>query len=127
MSRESCFITILVIALLTGACSRYSVAVPSTETDSASIGGPVIFVSINGVIPDEKPKHHDIPAGENEVTILFRSYMQTSECTYIFNAVAGHQYEFVTRANPDPITLYRVARENWLFSTRWTWVNPSAT
>jgi len=44
------------------------------------IKGPVIFVSINGVMPDEKQKRHDI--------------------------------------HPDPITLYRVARENWLFSTR---------
>jgi len=80
------------------------------------IKSPVIFVSINGVMPDEKQKRHDIPAGENEATILFRSYLQTFECTYVFNAVAGHRYEFVARANP--ITLYRVARENWPFSTR---------
>ena len=118
MSRVFLTLALLIILLQTGGCTRNSVAVPSTKTDMASIEGPVKYVSINGVKPDAKPKSHPIPAGENEIVILYRSYTQTLECSYAFNAVAGQRYEFVTRSNPDPITLYRMARENWLFWTR---------
>jgi len=106
-----------VFAMATGGCTANSVAVPSTETDTAFIEGPVVFVSIDGQAP-EKAKRHAVVAGEHEVAILFRSYAANYQCTYEFTAVAGHRYEFVTRSNPGPITLYRLARENWLFWTR---------
>jgi len=118
MTRLLQYFALLSMVLVVSGCTKYSVAVPSSETDLASIEGPVIFVSINGVKPDAKPKRHEIPAGRNEIVILYRSYVQKLECTYEFDAVAGHRYEFVTRSNPDPITLYRIARENWLLSTR---------
>ena len=114
-------ILILTALLAAGAlagCTRHTVAVPSTETDLATVKGPVVFVSINGVAPDPKPKEHDVPAGATEVTILFRSYTGRYRCTYEFDAIAGSRYEFVTRPNPGPVTLYRVARENFLFGSR---------
>lgn len=109
---------ILSVVALTSGCTRRSIAVPATEIETASIEGPVIFVTINGEAPDKKPAQHEMPAGRNEVAILYRSYTEVLRCTYEFEAVAGHRYEFVTRANPEPVTLYRLAKENWAFWTR---------
>lgn len=108
----------LIGALLVGGCTRNSVAVPSTDTVSASVEGPIRFVTINGQAPDPTPTRHEIPAGPNEITVLYRSYTGYFRCTYEFTAVAGSRYEFVTRANPEPVTLYRLTKENWLISTR---------
>lgn len=107
-------LTLFFITLSLAACSSYS---PIKDGDLAEIFGSYAVVSIDGIKPDN-PYSVKVPGGSHKVEVYYETYSWTYQCLFEFELISGRRYEVVAHNKKYPLTIYRWARNKWLWSRR---------
>lgn len=91
--------------------------VDNGEDSTALLISDEPIVELDGEAP-VSPYRIEIAPGRHNATVEYRTYTQAIRCTFEFEAAAGERYEIIERSNPEPLSLYRSKRSNWLWITR---------
>jgi hypothetical protein len=109
------------LLMVTGCASRWPV--DDAEDANALLISDESIVAVDGEAP-VSPYRIEIAPGQHVITVAYRTYTQAIRCTFEFESAPGERYEIIERSNPEPLSLYRSKRSNWLWITRHDAVAP---
>jgi len=110
------------LALTTQSCARHTGETSPGSQAKLTTSGELI--AINGETA-EATDQVSLPPGRHDVVVRYRTYRFDYRCHFSFEATGGQVYEIVDQSNPQPMTLYRLRRQNPLWSERLDRVAPT--